>query len=286
MHFRRCTLLTLVLHACLGGCEDPVRDAELPEAAGGAAWAGDAGASVVDALGGAIVPADAFTPPAAGHDACSVGGAIGEDGSGVNTEIGALDASAEAGDAGPDAASPDSGNGTEVATDPGMFTGLWLPPGMNATYVVDQSEVGGASSTSSIPGCINQRSQLGSNYCGSTVVERIGTLTMAQGNTFAIRYQSEASVPSGQYFKVTGGDGSGIPAAIEVSLSTNYADFTLPPVKCRGTSIPGLQTLIVIGSANCPVLPQTRYYLNVRVTSPCSGGTCRFKILEPASMTN
>lgn len=170
--------------------------------------------------------------------------------------------------------------------DPGLFSGLWLPPGTVAVYVVDQSEPGGASSTTSIPGCINQRSQLGSNYCGSSVAERIGTLTMAQGNTFAIRYRSEASVPVGQYFKISGGDGAGIPASLELSLSLTYADFNSTPASCRARGLPGQQPFIVLGGVNCAVAPDTRYYLNIRVTSPCSGATCRFKVLEPAALTN
>lgn len=258
----RCLVLPVLLTLCVGCVGLGDGPTEQAESVGGTAW-----------------QRDAWVPP---QDACSGAADLGDAGTGVvdGGEV-AVDASLA------DAAQPDADSSPgEVAGDPGMFTGLWLPPGLTATYVVDQSEPGGVSSTSSIPGCINQRSQLGSNYCGNTVVERARTLTMAQGNTFAIRYRSESVVPAGQYFKVTGGDGSGVPAAIDVSLSVNYADFGPGSGRCRVSSVPGLQPLIVIGAANCPVLPNSRYYLNIRVNSPCSGATCRFKILEPASFTN
>jgi hypothetical protein len=171
-----------------------------------------------------------------------------------------------------------------------MFTGTWIPEGMSNVWVVDQSEPQGGGSTTSIPSCANQKAQI--NGCTSTLVEtKAGvttTVTLAQGNTMSIRFLSDPTITANQYFKLQSGDGAGVPAAVQFSLSQTPADFT-GPAGCNKTSIAGGQPLIILatsGTTSCVVSPNTYYYLNVKTTSTCSGATCRFKILEPASMTN
>jgi len=176
-------------------------------------------------------------------------------------------------------------HGSTGGADPGLFRGTWRPPGTTNTYVVDQSELNGHGSVTSFPGCVNQRSQVGSNYCGPSVQDPIaGVLTMAQGTTLAIRFLANPTIVAGQYFKLAGGDGSGVPAAVEVSLSLTPADFNTNAA-CRKSSLPGHMPLIIVGPTACAINPQQLYYFNVRTTSSCGGGTCRFKLLEPASMT-
>ena len=95
--------------------------------------------------------------------------------------------------------------------------------------------------------------------CGSSLVETKNgvttTVTLAQGNTMSIRYLSEATVTTGQYFKVANGQGAGVPAAVQVSLSTQPADFT-GPATCNKTSVAGLQPLIILGGTNCVGQPE------------------------------
>ena len=174
-----------------------------------------------------------------------------------------------------------------AANDPGMFTGTWIPEGMTDVWVVDQSETGGVGGTTVIPGCANQKSQL--NVCGSSLVEtRNGvttTITMAQGHTMSIRYLSEATVVTGSYFKVSSGTGAGVPAAVQVSLSSQPGDFTGPST-CNKTANSGGNPLIILNGTNCPVAPNTYYYLNIKTTTACSPTNCTFKIAEPASFTN
>ncbi|HNB04389.1 MAG TPA: hypothetical protein PK999_16085 [Nitrospira sp.] len=168
-----------------------------------------------------------------------------------------------------------------------MFTGTWIPEGMTDVWVVDQSETGGVGGTTVIPGCANQKSQL--NVCGSSLVEtRNGvttTITMAQGHTMSIRYLSEATVVTGSYFKVSSGTGAGVPAAVQVSLSSQPGDFTGPST-CNKTANSGGNPLIILNGTNCPVAPNTYYYLNIKTTTACSPTNCTFKIAEPASFTN
>ncbi len=186
-----------------------------------------------------------------------------------------------------------TGGSGGAPNDPGMFSGTWIPEGMSNVFVVDQSEMNGYGGTTSIPGCINQKSQLGSNYCGSSVLDVTRgvsrNITMAQGNVISIRYLSESSIPNGQYFTLRSGDGAGIPAAVQISLSTSPADFNVSP-QCMKTMIAGGAPILILtavaGTSYCQVAPNTRYYLNVKTTSSCSGATCRFKVVEPSSFSN
>lgn len=176
-----------------------------------------------------------------------------------------------------------------AANDPGMFTGTWIPEGMTNVWVVDQSETSGGGTVTQIPGCANQKPQI--NGCTSALVETKGgvttTVTLAQGNTMSVRFLSESTIPSG-FFKLQSGTGAGTPASVQFSLSQTPGDFTGPAACNKVTTQSGLQPTISIGATGsvCVVSPNTYYYLNVKTTSACDGATCKFKILEPAYMSN
>ncbi|MBX7134735.1 MAG: hypothetical protein K1X67_18870 [Fimbriimonadaceae bacterium] len=176
-----------------------------------------------------------------------------------------------------------------AANDPGMFTGTWIPEGMTNVWVVDQSETSGGGTVTQIPGCANQKPQI--NGCTSSLVEtKAGvttTVTLAQGHTMSVRFLSESTIPSG-YFKLQSGTGAGTPASVQFSLSQTPGDFTGPAACNKVTTQAGLQPTISIGATGsvCVVSPNTYYYLNVKTTSACDGATCKFKILEPAYMSN
>ncbi|MCC7380977.1 MAG: hypothetical protein IT384_04065 [Deltaproteobacteria bacterium] len=172
--------------------------------------------------------------------------------------------------------------------DSGWMTGTWRPPGTSNTWVVDQSGPAGAGGNTAVPGCVNQvpfSYNCPAVYQGPTG----GAITMTQGNVVAVRYRTGPSITAG-WLTVTGGQGSGtgISASLRISFSQLPGDESgAVPVECTArASAGGFPRILIAPTSGCIVLPNTIYYLSLSTTSPCSGGGCRFGVVEPASVAD
>lgn len=155
-------------------------------------------------------------------------------------------------------------------------------------WIVDQSGAGAGGGNTAVPGCANQKafsyscsSSLSGSLNGQTYV-----ITMGQGNVLSVRYRTGATVTAG-YLTVNGGQGSGtgVPASTTIALSSTPGDFAVDS-KCTQTGNAGSSPRIAAGGSFCAVAPNSYYYLNIRTNSACTGGDCRFTIVEPASLAN
>lgn len=189
-----------------------------------------------------------------------------------------------------------------VTTDPGKGTGLWMPPtlptgGTNtgSLIVVDQSNAGGVGSISYIPGCMNYRNATTSgcrwnNTASDSLNGTPFTVTLANGNTIAIRYTSTATAGvTKQRHKVTNSLGGDVNVSMTTSVSTVPGDFSVSGL-CQATSsiqptvYTGVQSIPFLGTTNyCPLRANTAYYINMKVNSGCSTG-CTFAIDENSDL--
>lgn len=186
------------------------------------------------------------------------------------------------------------GTGTSLDTptptsDPGLFSGLWLPPGTTGHFVVDQSMPGGDGAVTYVPGCANQRNYQSTNCLFSAAVREIVNdsevlVTANVNQIISIRYRPTVTAGQGSrtgWLLVNGQNGGDIKRLTEVSLSTTPGDFSVN-AQCRmETSRTGV---VRTGSSYCAInANQSIYYLNIRPKEVCSGTACVFKIAENTS---
>lgn len=181
-------------------------------------------------------------------------------------------------------------------TDPGIGTGLWLPPGTTNVFVLDQMIAlsGSVQPYNYVPGCLGQPSpassssgcavnyQLSASYNGQTY-----NVSMAQGNVISIRIMSGATVNTFKNTILQNGVGGNVPVSTTLWLSTvppgvaggNSGDV---PAGCRVTDsgTPTISTTTVAGF--CAIQPNTLYYVNMRAEGACSGSQCRYQLTEGA----
>lgn len=97
-----------------------------------------------------------------------------------------------------------NGGGQQGPRDPGIGTGLWIPPGMTPTvYVVDQSLSGTNPTTvTSIPGCLNGGSMANDSNCRyekeyrATYQGQPVSIQIAAGTVISIRYRVKKDAPA------------------------------------------------------------------------------------------
>lgn len=180
-------------------------------------------------------------------------------------------------------------------SDPGQFSGLWMPPtladGVTANtgtlIVADQSGALGAGGITYTPGCLNQKDYSTLPACkaaGSLTANLYGTstpftVTQAQNKIVAIRFKSNATIGTG-FYKIYNKDGSSVGKSLTTSLSTVPGDFTNTACTNTSTTTPK----VTYGPAYCNVTPNTNYYINIRINEACSGTACNFKLVESAEL--
>lgn len=183
------------------------------------------------------------------------------------------------------------------ASDPGMFTGFWIPPGASNYVVADQSGISGAAQTF-LPGCLNQLVPDPYNTSGCNVASyRSGSLSgggniivrLEDNKTIAVRFRSKSSLTAdfNRTFKVERRDGGNVPypsATVWLSAQPGEGPAAVPAA-CKSTSA-AKPTIITHPTAvgKCNIVPDTLYYLNVRPDGACTlsggGATCNLRILK------
>ena len=191
------------------------------------------------------------------------------------------------------------GGGGGGSTDPGRWTGTWVPPTLadgsaNPGYgtatptlvVVDPSGALGSGTITYTPGCVNQIDPNTGTTCKSLGAHSSGgiTVTQAVGRIVAIRVRSTTG--AGQWYTIYNKDGYGVSYSVTTSLSIIPGDFNVA-ANCISTKTvyPKVYFGVVAGTTYCSpggaFTADTPYYVNVKVNSPaCSGATCNFKIVE------
>jgi len=176
------------------------------------------------------------------------------------------------------------------ATDPGQWTGLWLPPGTNNVFVADQMSPRGVGSTNYIPGCLNEQTSSGTPSGGdcSAKVTYTGivygtgssaTVALQNNNILSIRYKSNSN-PNTTYssFLLVGGSGGNLGTTVNMWLSTTPgAAMSSVPTYCKSTSSSSVR--VSTNASWCSIKPDTNYYLNIQVPATvCS--FCSFKLTD------
>lgn len=177
--------------------------------------------------------------------------------------------------------------------DPGIGTGLWIPPNTTNRLVADQSGPTELFTTSYVPGCLNGifpptasgsgcggKSSFAGYINGSYYVFSFGS-----GRILSIRYLSKVNAGASiKYFTMSSGDGGSVGQSVKLWLSSspnsNYEEIT--GTDCKSTST--TQPWIITGPGHCSINPNTLYYLNIKIDEACE--TCKYKIQEAASDFN
>jgi hypothetical protein len=166
----------------------------------------------------------------------------------------------------------------------GLWSGTWTPPGTNHVLVVDQSEVHGAGTTTSFPGCVNQKN---SNWgFNDPCLYQVLTDT---SYVYAIRYASLATLPQtmAERFQLMSGVGTnpGVPATVSLSQRPNDFSSSLPAGCMASNGASGRMIQLLVGGATgCPIVPNSLYYFNVKFNGACPAVGCTFKLAEPSYM--
>lgn len=176
--------------------------------------------------------------------------------------------------------------------DTGWGTGTFIPAGTTNTWIVDQSAASGAGNITYVPGCVNFTT-IGSNCSTANVYNgkfngANYSITLGQGNVLSVRYRALVTPTAGQYFMLTSGVGSGIPAGVVYTISQTAGDFAPANANCRKVGAKNSQPYIMIGSgaSQCPISAGSSFYVNISTTEACSGISCVFKVVEPLSISN
>lgn len=155
------------------------------------------------------------------------------------------------------------------SVDPGIGSGLWVPPNTTNRTVADQSG-NPTDRISYVPGCLNGAFTSASSSGCSLKTSFTGlvngssrTVSLGSGKQLVLRYQSESTAgKSIKYFKVKGFDGGNVSVNMRVWLSTDpaasYANVA-PACKTTSTRLP----VIFTGPGYCPIVPNAVYYLGI-----------------------
>jgi hypothetical protein len=153
--------------------------------------------------------------------------------------------------------------------DPGIGSGLWVPPYTTNRTVADQSG-NPTDRISYVPGCLNgEFASASSSGCSlktsftGLVNGSSGTVSLGSGKQLVLRYQSEPTAGTSiKYFKVKGFDGGNVSVNMRVWLSTDpaasYANVA-PACKTTSTRVP----VVFTGPGYCPIVPNAVYYLGI-----------------------
>ncbi|MFZ5483276.1 MAG: hypothetical protein ACOZB0_03525 [Pseudomonadota bacterium] len=180
-----------------------------------------------------------------------------------------------------------------VTTDPGMGSGLWIPPTAPNVYVVDQTGTG--VTISYVPGCINGTVSGSSSWTGCSAnntftANAYGTglptvVEMVPGKTLSIRYRTTATAgTSKKYITLAGFDG-GNTGPVRMWLTDNpVTTYDAANTKCKVES--SINAAVVTGRTAtafgttyyCPIDPNKTYYLNITPTG--SNIQTRYQIYE------
>lgn len=174
-------------------------------------------------------------------------------------------------------------------SDPGIGSGLWVPPNTTNRVVADQSGSSIQHLTSYVPGCLNGLyiTTASASGCGGTA-SYTGTISgtnytfaFGSGKVLTLRYKSKSTAgTSVKYFTLASGDGGNVGQSVKVWLSTNpAATYDATSAACKSTST--TQPYVLTGPGYCPVTPNTTYYLSMSIDTACT--TCRYKVEEGAS---
>lgn len=173
--------------------------------------------------------------------------------------------------------------------DPGIGSGLWVPPNTTNRVVADQSGSSTQYLTSYVPGCLNGLyiTTASASGCGGsasykgTISGTDYTFAFGSGKVLSLRYTSKSTAGTSlKYFTLASGDGGNVGQNVKVWLSTNpAATYDATSASCKSTST--TQPYVLTGPGYCPVTPNTPYYLSMSIDTACT--TCRYKVEEGAS---
>lgn len=149
--------------------------------------------------------------------------------------------------------------------DPG--SGSWFPPGTTNHLVADQSgavEV----KVSYVPGCLNGLMSINSQS-GCAAKNYYGDFMLRSDHILSLRYMSKPGAGSSlKSFKVDGSFGANVGYDVSVWLATDpRASYASVAAACKQTS--ATHPSIITGPGHCPIIPDTRYYLNIQNHSDC-----------------
>ncbi len=181
------------------------------------------------------------------------------------------------------------------SADPGIGSGLWLPPNTSNIFVVDQTgSIGATSNTASInyvPGCLNGMPPPMSSSSGcaaqtalsATYAGRTSSINLSSpSHIISIRVQSSSSIANFQKVTLSASNGGSLGYAMRLWLSAsapgtpggNYDDV---PAQCR--KLAAGQIDVYVHSTQCQVQPGTLYYINIKGEGVCSSD-CRYQLDE------
>lgn len=173
--------------------------------------------------------------------------------------------------------------------DPGIGSGLWVPPNTTNRVVADQSGSTTQYLTSYVPGCLNGLyiTTASASGCGgmASYTGNINgtdyTFAFGSGKVLTLRYKAKSTAgTSVKYFTLASGDGGNVGQSVKVWLSTNpAATYDATSSACKSTST--TQPYVLTGPGYCPVTPNATYYLSMSIDTACT--TCRYKVEEGAS---
>ncbi len=174
-------------------------------------------------------------------------------------------------------------------SDPGLWTGLWIPPRTSNVIVADQPGTRGTGAVDYLPGCLNQGVSVVVNGAGdcSSKANYTGTVygtgnsasvTLGNGQVMSIRFMSSADAASNVgVWSLVGAAGGNIGFTTSMWLSTEPgAALSSVAGNCQITG--GGSIKIGTGPGYCSVTNSTLYYLNISVPGPCAN--CAVKLYE------
>jgi hypothetical protein len=175
--------------------------------------------------------------------------------------------------------------------DPGRGTGTWTPPGSSNIWVMDQMGTpNGTGTVSYVPGCLNNTATPAGSSQGCAALSSFAganTITLAQNNTISIRFTSTANAPTGKSIRLANSSGSNFTQTMMLWISpvppgVSGGDYANVPEGCKVTQAGGM-AIVYTHSTYCAISRNTAYYVNIRSSTPCSGATCRFQLIEGSS---
>lgn len=179
--------------------------------------------------------------------------------------------------------------------DPGIGSGLWVPPGTTNRIVADGSS--SRMSMSYVPGCLNGGFATDSSS-GCALKDNYNGFRLGGGKTLMVRYRTPSTVADGKGIKVGAWNGGNVGVGMLIWLSADptstysnasqyckAAESGSPAIATasRGTitsSITYWGKTMQVTRNYCALRPNTLYYFGIKFDEAVSGAAARFQIDE------
>ena len=163
-------------------------------------------------------------------------------------------------------------------SDPGPWTGFWIPPAGSNVTVGDVSGTQGSSLYNYIPGCANQRvAENSGSGCAvnSQVSDNNISFSFGNGRVLSLRLRSKTTSTSGS-FSITSGLGSTLGSQARAWISSTPGGTPLV-AKCD-SGLSSRPLIYTNYTGYCVLNPDTPYYLNIQ-----SDGSSLLKFVDNGS---